>query len=400
MPATLKKKLLIVSTRLPYPLTDGVRIRIYNTAKYLSRHYIVDLACLTYQPFSASHLETLRGVFREVYVRKVHPAACALHALLSLWNRLPAQTNFFRFALFDRLLAEIAPRYDVVLFNHIRTSEYARRRHGKSILDLHDSFGLRYERTLRNVHGPMRWFIRFELSRVSAYEREVFDLVDHAVIVSEVDRRYLIERGAPAEKLSVLNVAVRDDIRPGPPADRGRCIVFLGRIAYGPNEDAVLWFADNVFPVVHARCPDTTFFIAGIDPTRRVLALRDRPGIVVTGYLENPYTLMNDATVVVAPIRFGAGMQNKVLEAMYLGKPVVVSTVGAEGIDGKKGEHFLIADDADTFARAVVELLEDRELASRIGEAGRKLVLERYTWPTAAERLIGIIETVLGAPPR
>ena len=400
LPVSPRKKLLIVSTRVPYPLTDGVRIRIYNTAKYLSRDFDVGLACLTYEAYTEEHLEALRTVFSEVSVQKVSLFSCALHSLRSLWNPLPVQVNFFRWASFARRLDAMAARYDIVLCNHIRTTEYVRQRPWKTLVDLHDSFGLRYERTIKTVKGLMRLFARYELRKIRGYEIDVLADVDHAIIVSELDRQFLIRGGAPPDKITTLNVAVRDDIRPDPPTDRGRSISFLGRIAYAPNEDAVLWFADEVFPVLLQRYPDLTFTVIGIDPTPRVLALRSRQNIVVTGFLENPYTLINDSTVVVAPIRYGAGMQNKVLEAMLLGKPVVLTGIGAEGIDGRDGEHFLVADDAETFARCVSELLDDRPRADALGIAARQLILDRYTWDSISARYKAIIDTILAAPPR
>ena len=172
-------------------------------------------------------------------------------------------------------------------------------------------------------------------------------------------------------------------------------IVFLGKMNYYPNEDSVVYFARQVFPLLRSKLKNVKFIIVGAYPTRRVQALSKIPGVEVTGFVDDPYEYLGRAKVVVAPIRLGAGIQNKILEAMALRKPVVTTSKGARGIaGGADGKHFVVADDPEKMAEKILELLNDPERRREIGQNARALIEERYTWDVIGAELLAEIEKV------
>jgi glycosyltransferase involved in cell wall biosynthesis len=156
---------------------------------------------------------------------------------------------------------------------------------------------------------------------------------------------------------------------------------------YHPNIDAVRYFATEVFPIVRRRHPDAKFVIVGGSPTQRVRKLSQRENVRVTGFVDRPEKYLVRATVVTAPMRYGTGLQNKVLEGMAVGRPVVTTSLGADGIRAEPGRHLLVAETGQEMADTILELFEDPARRLRIGDAARQRIRERYTWEAAAEPL-------------
>jgi glycosyltransferase involved in cell wall biosynthesis len=176
--------------------------------------------------------------------------------------------------------------------------------------------------------------------------------------------------------------------------DEDDVIARLGKMDYHPNEDAGVFFAQHVFPRLRSQYKSLRFMIVGLNPTWRVRSLANIPGVVVTGFLDDPFPLLRRAKVVVAPLRFGVGIKNKVLEAMAVGKAVVTTTVGAEGISGLDGVHYVIADGVEATIARVSELLADRDRRGVIGAAARDLVMSRYRWDVVGDKLLNLVRVL------
>jgi glycosyltransferase involved in cell wall biosynthesis len=170
-------------------------------------------------------------------------------------------------------------------------------------------------------------------------------------------------------------------------------LAIVGNMRYYPNVDAATYFTREVLPLVQSRVPNVKFYVIGASPARAVRALAKLKNVIVTGYLDDPWQIVARAEVVVAPVRLGAGMQNKVLEAMALGKPVVGTTLSLQGIaGGQDGEHFIVADSPERMAEKIVDLLRHRDPARELGKRARALVEEMYTWERIGELLYDHLE--------
>lgn len=378
-------KVLMLSSRIPYPLTAGFRIRIYNEAKHF--HDIgakVDLLYIGSLNDYENYKEALSNVFDEIMVVPTKKLEIAMNLFSALLTKEPFQVALYRNKQFERILKKIEKKYDLIIGNHIRTTEYLKSYDKeKVIIDLHDAISYNYSNLIKNTVGLKRLIYKTEFKRVLKYEKSVCEIFKKLVIVSEKDKQWLSKNGVDTSRITVIPVAVRDDItdfKTNYTYDQD-IICFLGKMSYQPNEDAVVWFADKVMPKLEDKYPNIIFCILGIEPTDSVKALASKdPHIQVTGFVENPYSVMVQAKATVVPIRNGAGVQNKVLESMFVGTPVVASEIAAEGILAANDVQILIAKDENEFFECLCRLLDSSEERRRIGEAGRKYITENFTW--------------------
>jgi len=389
----LMKKILVLYSRIPYPLIGGDRIRIYNTAKTLSRNYEVDLVCISEGRIESEYVERLKEVFNEVTYFSYHPLRFKWNALKGLFLKKPLQVSYYYFKEIQRWINEKYRGYDLIFCNHIRTVEYVKDIAHAKIVDLHDAISMNYAKAKLNTAGWWKIIYLMENKKLLPYEIKTIHKFDKSFIVSDTDRDYLIQQGANEKKIVTISVAVKEGVvnRISQVKEKDE-LVFLGKMDYLPNEDAVIYFAKSVFPMLKKEKGKLKFIIVGARPTKRVLKLGRIKGIEITGFVEDPYKYLEASKIFVAPIRFGAGIQNKILEAMALRKPVVTTSCGAEGINGKDGEHFLVADNPEDMAEKILDLLENEKKRRAIGERAKALIEKEYTWDTIGKRFLREIE--------
>ena len=161
-------------------------------------------------------------------------------------------------------------------------------------------------------------------------------------------------------------------------------------MSYQPNADAVIWFANQCFPDLKKSIPDLKFYIIGIEPTKEVQALDKQNGIIVTGFMENPYEIVRKCMTMIVPIRNGAGMQNKILESMIVGTPCIISSIAEKGLNGRNGETYLVADTGQEYIEAIKKLVNDPLMRARIAKNAKTFV-KQYTWPYIKNKLVEYI---------
>jgi len=224
----------------------------------------------------------------------------------------------------------------------------------------------------------------WESRRVRNYERALVHQYDQLVISSPEDRKAI----GDFPNLHVVPNGV--DLQTHPFIAEGRevaTIVFTGTMWYFPNVDAATWFVKNVFPIVQIQVPEIRLFIVGARPAFSVRRLAQVPGVVVTGYVTSMQEYLSRATIAIAPMKSGSGMQFKVIEAMASGVPVVATPYALGGLEVMNGEHLLIARDAEGFAEGIIRLIRDSQLRNHLIQNARKLVEEKYSWERTVEML-------------
>ena len=390
------KRILMFCSRIPYPLIGGDRIRVYNTAKILSANYGVDLVFISEGRVRQDYIEKLKEVFSEVTFFSYSSLRPKWNALKGLFLSLPLQVHYYYFREIQIWVDKNCGNYHLVFAHHIRMAEYLRDASCPRVIDLHDAISMNYSKAKKNARGLWRAIYSVENRRVLPYEVRTVNGFDRSFIVSDVDRDYLVQHGADPRKIVTIPVAVKDEaLNRSYRAGEKDQIAFLGKMDYPPNEDAAIYFARKVFPLLRKRNPQLGFLVIGALPPRSVLELRKIPGVAVTEFVENPYRLVAASKVFVAPMRFGAGTQNKILEAMALRKPVVTTSLGARGIKGEEGKHFLIADEPEEMAEKILDLLDDRRKREYIGYQARHLVEGEYTWGRVGEKFLREIERLI-----
>lgn len=403
-----KPALVFLCQRIPYPPIKGERITSFNLLRHLVKHYRVFVGTFIDDPADSRDIPTLRDMVSGLYCGEVRKPWAYVQALPRWLAGEPISFALFRDPALGRWLDEIEAREKPVAIvthsSNISTYAVDRFRHlgpGKPrrILHFADVDSEKFAAYARQTPGLMGWVYGEEARRVRREERRLTAGADRVAFVSdeeaELFRGLLTEH---RERVVTLPNGVDTDLFDrsrypvAPFTGKGATYVFTGAMDYLPNIEAVTWFSQEVFPRIRDELPQAQFYIVGAKPTPEVQRLADGEGIFVTGRVESVAAYLAHAEVAVAPLRIARGIQNKVLEAMAMAMPVVVSPGALTGIAARSGEHLLCADSVDEWVRGCVELVHDKGRAAGMGEAGRKLVLDLYNWDAQFARLDKLLQ--------
>jgi sugar transferase (PEP-CTERM/EpsH1 system associated) len=385
--------ILFISHRIPYPPNKGDKIRSFNILKYLAEKHTVYLACLIDEKEDLDNIEPLRNITVDVYWEKINPAVKKSACLKYLGGRKPLSVPYFYVTKLqqriDALLDTIP--VDAVFCFSSPTAEYLfRSRHYNGVLqraiwcmDLIDVDSDKWHQYALAGSIPMKWVYQREAKTLLAYEKRISLEFDSVLLVSKAERDFFKNR-IHADNITALSNGVdQEHFQPGFKSNlpkTGPSLVFTGAMDYRPNSEAVQWFANHVLPIVLEKIPSVHFYVVGNRPDRKVKSLNGKNGVNVVGYVKDVRDYIAIADVCVIPLHIARGLQNKVLEAMAMAKPIVCTSQAFEGIEAIPGEHLLVADASAAFARKVTELLDDNTLASKIGSQARRCVEEKYSW--------------------
>lgn len=386
-------RILLLTHRLPYPPNKGDKIRSFHILEHLARTHEIYLACPIDDPQDLQYLEKVQERAAQVLFERIDGrgrARAAVQALMSLGSI--TVSHFYSPALARRIDALMDEHtMDAIFCFSSPMAEYLFRsrhaagkiRQARRIMDLIDVDSFKWSQYAQRTAPPRSWIYRYEAARLASYERRIAAYFDRLFLVSDQECRYL-PPGARTDRWRALSNGVDLQYFAPSPSDSASTsvptLVFTGVMDYWPNVQGVQWFADEVLPKIVAAVPGTRFVVVGSKPTEAVLRLADRPGIAVTGYVEDVRTYLRNASVCVVPLKIARGLQNKVLEAMAMGKAVVSTPEAIEGIRAEVGVDVLVAGDAPAFAAAVIDLLKSRERAGEIGGRARRCMEKSYSW--------------------
>jgi sugar transferase (PEP-CTERM/EpsH1 system associated) len=383
-------KILFLANRVPYPPYRGDKLKIFNLAKRLKDRHELHLLTFAQTQEDLGYKSELEKIFKEIHFIYLPKWKSAGNCFSALWTDVPLQVLYFQseemYKQLDTLLEN--HHYDAVHVQHLRMSPYlSHRKDIPRILDLPDAFSLYWERRKSVKRGIVTTiFENIEQKRVLKYE-PILKRYDLALACSAEDITYL-EKTHHSENLRLLPNGV--DMQTFAPRNHdyshNQTILFTGNMDYAPNVDAVLYFTETILPLIKLKFPSVKFVIAGQRPVKKVLALAN-DHVSVTGFVKDLAATYNEASVVVAPLRFGAGTQNKVLEAMAMGVPVVCSHIGFGGLGIKSGEGAIMQRDPVAFAKSVIEILSSDEMRRKVGEDGVKVVKTNFDWDIIAKTL-------------
>lgn len=375
-------RILCLTPRFPYPVLGGDKLRIARILEFLARDHQLSLLSFVQREGGIDSPAETPDSFERVEIVEIRPATCRRNATLAYLHGHPAQVGYYS----DRRMHDALRRmtretkYDAILVHLVRMAQYLPDFEGLKVIELTDAVSMTYGRAARHLSFPRNLAYRFEAAITLRYERKAARSADHCVLVSEADARYLRERTGESNFVVASNGVDTDVIGYQDPPEKSHEIVFLGNMRTAANTDAVVYFAREILPLVRDRVPDARFTIVGNAPPPEVRQLRRLANVTVTGLVEDPHAYLRRAAVQVAPIRIAGGVQNKVLESMAAGTPVVASTTAAEGLDLEPGKHLLVADGTKAFADEVLRLLGNIPLRLDLARKARKHVEENYRW--------------------
>lgn len=390
-------KILFFANRIPYPPYRGDKLKIFNLAKRLQGAHELHLLTFVQNKEDYQYKAELEKIFRKVHLVYLPKWRSALNCLSAAWDHAPLQVLYFRSAEMQQKLEEVLheDRFDAVHVQHLRMSPYlAAKKEIPRILDLPDAFSLYWERRKKIDKGVLRrTFENMEQRRVLRYE-QVIRSYDLSLACSGEDLEYL-KQTHHVDNIKLLPNGVDIEIFSAGGHDyaHNNTLLFTGNMDYAPNVDAVVYFAEEILPVIREKFPDIKFIIAGQRPVKKVQALAS-DHIKVTGFVKDLAAVYNAASVVVAPLRFGAGTQNKVLEAMAMGVPVVCSNVGFKGLGIQSGEGAIMQTEPQAFAASVIALLSSAAMRRDTGDKGIQVIREQFNWNVIAKKLEGYFTEV------
>ncbi|RYZ45040.1 MAG: glycosyltransferase, partial [Sphingobacteriales bacterium] len=328
-------KLLFTANRFPYPPYRGDKLKIFHLARRLSVKHELHLVTFLQDESDLQYLPELRKIFSEIHLVRLTKAQSYINSLFAVLHKEPFQVRYFHSAAMKEKIAELlsANRYDAVHVQHLRMAQYlADYKNIPRILDLPDAYSLYWKRRIESTNGLLKAFTRLEQKRVFDYEQILGDY-NLALVCSREDKAYL-ERERHIKNVELLPNGVDLDtfVSEQHHYNIDKTILFTGNMDYAPNVDAVIYFVSEIFPLIKKQVPDAVFVIAGQRPVKKVLDLA-APDVQVTGFVKDLSAMYASASIVVAPLRFGAGTQNKVLEAMAMGVPVVSRNIGFNGLN-------------------------------------------------------------------
>lgn len=378
-------KICLLTPRFPFPEIGGDVLRINNIARYLkSKNH--ELVLISFYEDEIRLKKEYFTLYDTIYlIKRTKIVSLAMSAVFALSSR-PIQCGYyFSFAFLRQLRRTIRQELpDEFVWHLLRMVPYLEliRRQQKSVVEMTDALSKTYALSAKAKGNFVKKCIyRAELSLIRRYEKYVVSHFPKVVLVSDSDVQYLrLQCGKKSQSLALHTNGV--DCLPAiqPAYDKNK-ICFIGNMRTLQNQDAVLHFVNDIFPLIKKSVPDAVFYIIGAEPPEHIRALSDGKDIIVTGFVEDMQAAVSDSCLAVAPVRVAAGIQNKVLAAMGCGVPVVMSPLIASAIpELADGENCLIKESNVSFTKGCVSVLKDAEMRNRISRNGYEVVKKCYSW--------------------
>ena len=390
--------ILIVSANIPSP-TWGAGSRNYYLLKELAKGHRVSLLALNErsEKHMLSDLSLLEHLTYSTHVVTISSLPKRWRQFIDLLSGKSSVLNAHTFVEMQDAINELFTReaFDLVLFESVLIANYRLPRKVKVVIDQHN---IEFELQRRTFEQETAWLRKgyswLESSRLKPVELNICQQADLVLVTSQREKMTLsallpgtsievVPNGVDIEKFRDTEVV----------EEVPNQIIFSGTMDYYPNIHAVLLFAQRCWPLIQAQVPNATWLIAGRNPPTEIRNLAELPGITVTGTVPDVRPYLASSTVAIAPLQIGSGTRLKILEALAMRKAVVTTSVGCEGLTVENNKHLLITDPSEEFARAVVTLLNNPELRTTLGNAGRALIEADYSWEYSGSRLLQVLET-------
>ena len=393
-------RILYLCHRFPFPPRRGGKIRPFNTIKHLSATgHNVTVVSLVRSPDEARDGAGIARYCAHYEMAQVRDPIQFARMLLRVPTPTPSSMGFFFSPMLDRRVRELLARerFDLILVHCSSVAQYVARVRGiPKILDFGDMDSQKWLEYARYKPFPSSVGYWLEGKKLESEERRLARMFDFCTATTRAEWETLegYRTGAPTDWFP--NGVDTDYFAPTVGAYDPDTICFVGRMDYYPNQECMFDFCANTLPLIRARRPATKLVIVGADPSRAVRKLGDLPGVTVTGSVPDVRPHLSGSALMVAPLNIARGTQNKILEAMAFGVPVVVSRVAAGGVDAIASDHFLVASTAEEYATAVLQILDQPAQRRRLSMAGRDRVLSNHAWDRSMRRLDRIIDRCLG----
>lgn len=377
-------KICILTPRFPFPENGGDVLRINNIARYLKaqNHKLILVSYCEQEP----DLETARTLYDKVYTIRRKRSDSLLYSLLFMLSGKPIQCGYYYSRAFMRLFRQVVEeeRPDRYVAHLLRMSPYLECAglERSSVVEMTDALSKTYALSAGAKGGWLKRMVyKMEKTLIQRYEQHVMQVFPKVVLVSQADINYLNERcGKPTSTL-VLHTNGVDCVETPAVSYHAHKICFVGNMRTLQNQDAVLHFVNDIFPLILDEIPDAMFYVVGAEPPKNIMNLVNEKNVVVTGFVDDLAATLSEFCVAVAPVQVAAGIQNKVLVAMATGIPVVMTSLISKAIpELVDGQNCMIRDDNAAFAQSCIRLMQDVEMRASLAKKGYDMVKRHYSW--------------------
>lgn len=387
-------KILVVLSRLPYPLEKGDKLRAFNQVKELSKSNEVYLFCLNNSPIHPKAKDILFTFTKDIYIAEFNKIDGLIGIATSFFDGTPFQTGYYSHSknikAFKEYCNKIKP--DVIFNQFVRTAKYTCDNIPK-VLDYQDALSANMEGRASKSRFIKKFLFTLEAKRLRKYEAKMFDLFDKLTIIVEADKKEI--RHPRQEEIIVLPNGVDNSyFEYKTPQEKEFDIIFSGGMSYAPNVVAANYLAKEIMPLVWKELPNAKLVIAGANPTTSVKNLESEK-IKVTGWVDDMKEYYAKSKIFIAPMQIGTGLQNKLLEAMAMNLPCITSTIANQALRATPNENILIANSPQENANQIIELLTNTEKADLIAKEGNYFVKQSYRWETYGNLLENILKEAI-----
>ena len=378
--------ILYISHKVPYPLSDGGKLRVFNQIKSLSKkHKIVSLSFIQSKK-ELSNIDELKK-YCKIKTTILKTYQNYINSFFGLFSRLPLRVGYLKSKKMQRLVKKIIKKekIDIIIIQAIRMAQYLPKNFkGKKILDVVDTPSLQIQRAIKYEKGFI-WNIlwKLELPRLKRYEQSIIKKFDKIIVISNIDKKAL------SEKAIVIENGINQKIKL-PKKDNSSNLIFVGNMEYPPNIDGIIWFVKKIFPKIKKKFPKMKFYIVGKNPPKKIKKIANN-NIIVTGFVKSLDPYFVKCSIAVAPLRTGSGLQNKILEYMLYKTPVVATRIANEGVGAKPNKEIIIANNANEYINQIAFLLKNRKVKENIINNAYKFVQKKFNWNKLNQKLENLI---------
>jgi sugar transferase (PEP-CTERM/EpsH1 system associated) len=373
-------RILFALPRFPLPADKGDKLRAWNQIVGLAKEHKVYVYAQTDEPIDADQLSILQSVVEDVCIVRISRPLALLRLAKAFFGKTPFQVAYFSAKKSIHRFAEYAHEVqpDLVWCQLARMALHAEGiDYQKRVLDYQDAFSKGLERRIASESFLKRILVRMEFKRMQAFERQVFEKFSIKYIISEQDAAYI--QHPRRSELKILPNGVDIERYKPEPGARSIDLLFTGNMRYEPNVNCVQYLVREVLPLLNDEFPHIQLVAAGKNPAPELYKLKSAQ-LKLTGWIPDLRKYYSRARLFVAPMQIGIGMQNKILEAMAMGLPVITSSLANNAIGGVHGKDIWVADTPEKVAEGISYLLNNTDLAIRIGQNARDLMVEKFSW--------------------
>jgi len=381
-----KKRILFLTSRFPYPLEKGDKLRAYHIIRQLSENFDIYLFALNQKKPDPKQIAALHPYCKAIETGIISRKSSVISMLKH--QTIPFQVAYF----YQKDIAEHVRQFsekhqtEAVFCHLIMMSEYARALHSQNkVLDYMDAFSKGMERIYRKGNWHLRLPAFIEWKRLKKYEASIFKDFQFHTIISEQDKSHLQFEGA--EQIKVVPNGVDMDFFHPKSSQKKFDILFNGHMAYPPNIASALYSAEKILPALRNLMPQANLLIAGAEPVRSIRALESNT-IAVSGWMDDIRDAFAQSRVMVAPMLISIGLQNKILQAMAMKIPCVISPMANNALGAIHGEHVFVAETPEQYAHYIYQLIKDETLFNKMTESAFVFVKEHFSWSGALRPVI------------